>query len=67
MKEKILEYLAAHPGARKREIADHLHIWLCDGEFLHLMHELESDGSIFYKTYYDPAQMERYDQWYIKI
>ena len=67
MKQKVLEYLTRYPGARKREIAGHLRVWQCDDEFMHLMHELEDEGLIYYVTYKDPAQMELYDKWYVKI
>lgn len=66
MREKILEYLSQRPGARKREIAGYLHVWLCSSEFTDLMHELEDEGHIYYETYRDPAQMEFYDKWYVK-
>ena len=66
MREKILEYLTQHPGARKREIAGNLHIWICDDEFRMTMNGLEDDGLIYYETYKDPAQMELYDKWYVK-
>lgn len=64
MAEKILDYLREHPGARKREIAGYLHIWLCDGFFMDVMHHLERANLIRYEVYRDPAQMEYYDKWY---
>lgn len=62
--EKILDYLRDHPGARKREIAGHLRIWVCDEYFISVMHHLEHANLIRYETYSDPAQMEYYDKWY---
>ena len=67
MREKMLAYIAAHPGCRSREIAGGIGMWLCDSEFLHMRHELEKEGLIYAETYRDPAQMEFYDKWYIKI
>ena len=64
MREKILAYLHDHPGARKREIAGHLHIWQCNSDFLLLMGLMADTGQIRYETYRDPAQMEYYDKWY---
>lgn len=64
MAEKILAYLCDHPGARKREIAGHLRIWVCDETFLIIMHHLERAHLIRRGTYSDPAQMEYYDKWY---
>lgn len=64
MAEKILGYLHDHPGARKREIAGHLHIWLCNETFLIVMHHLKRANLIRCETYSDPAQMEYYDKWY---
>lgn len=64
MAEKILDYLREHPGARKREIAGHLHIWQCDEHFLIIMQHLKRANLIRYETYSDPAQMEYYDKWY---
>lgn len=66
MREKILEYLTQYPGSRKRYIAGAIGVWLCDSEFMHMMHELEDEGLIYYETYKDPAQMELYDKWYVK-
>lgn len=65
MKDQILDYLRKHPGARKREIAGHLHIWLCSFDFLAAIDDLYEDGLIRYETYRDPAQMEYYDKWYV--
>lgn len=64
MTEKILSYLREHPGARKREIAGHLHTWQCSHEFLRTMADLEADEKIQRETFKDPAQMEFYDKWY---
>jgi hypothetical protein len=64
MAEKILAYLCDHPGARKREIAGHLHIWLCDETFLIIIQHLERAHLIRRETFSDPAQMEYYDKWY---
>ena len=65
MREKILAYLRDHPGARKREIAKHLHIWQCDTDFLLLMGLMESTGQIRYETIHDIGNMEYYDKWYV--
>ena len=62
--EQILNYLHDHPGARKREIAGHLHLWVCNEHFLIIMQHLERARLIRRETYSDPAQMEYYDKWY---
>lgn len=64
MREKILDYLREHPGARKRSIASHLRIWQCSFEFLATMDDLCEDGLIREEIYKDPAQMEFYSKWY---
>ena len=64
MEEKILSYLRKHPGARKREIASHLHVWQCSFEFLATIDDLCEDGLIREEIYRDPAQMEFYSKWY---
>ena len=64
MNEKIINYLRKYPGARKREIAGHLHIWHCDHNFLRTMADLETDEKIRREPFKDPAQMEFYDKWY---
>lgn len=64
MAEKILAYLCDHPGARKREIAGHLRIWVCNETFLIIMQHLEHAHLIRRETYSDLAQMEYYDKWY---
>ena len=66
MEEKILAYLTKYPGSRKREIAGYLNIWLCDATFRETMNDLEKRGVIYYKTHNDPANMEYYDEWYIR-
>lgn len=64
MSERILAYLHDHPGARKREIAGHLRVWVCDDFFIRVMHHLERANLIRSEIYRDPAQMEYYDKWY---
>lgn len=66
MKDEILAYLAKFPGSRKREIAGHLRVWICNDEFMNTMHELENAGTIYSIIHNDPAQMEFYDMWFIK-
>ena len=65
MKEKILEYLERHPGARKRYIASYLRVWQCSHDFLRAMADLEADRKIRRELYKDPAQMEFFDKWYV--
>jgi len=65
MKEKILEFLTNHPGARKREIASFLKIWLCDSEFIRIINEMQRNGFIRYEVFNDPANMEYYNKWYV--
>lgn len=65
MREKILEYLREHPGARKRSVASYLHIWQCDPEFLGTFDDLCEDGLIREEIYRDPAQIEFYSKWYV--
>lgn len=65
MEKKILAYLNRWPGARKREIAGFLRIWLCDKVFLDTMSELKNNGLIQYVTINDPANMEFYDKWFL--
>lgn len=62
----ILDYIHAHPGCRKREIASAINIWQCDKHFLEAMAYLEKSGEIYTITHNDPANMEFYDEWYIK-
>ena len=65
MREQILSYLRENPGARKRSIASHLHVWQCSFEFLATMDDLCEDGLIREEPYRDPAQMEFYSKWYV--
>ena len=62
--DRILAYLCDHPGARKREIAGHLHIWVCNERFGIAMHYLECARLIRRETYRDIGNMEYYDKWY---
>lgn len=64
MKEKILEYLGKYPGARKRDIASELHVWVASKELSKALYELLDEGHIGRKLYKDPANMEFYDKWY---
>lgn len=66
MREKILEYLKRVPGARKWMIASEIGCWQCDADFLHLIHSMEKEGLIYAVVHNDPAQMEYYDEWYVK-
>ena len=66
METKILAYLKAHEGARKREIAHAIGTWQCNAEFLRAMHELEARNEIGAVCHRDAAQMELYDRWYTK-
>lgn len=65
MEKKILAYLNRWPGARKREIASSLQIWLCDKLFLDTMSKLKNDRLIKSITINDSANMEFYDKWYL--
>lgn len=67
MEEKILQFINSNPGTRKRYIASSLGVWVGNQAFLSTMHKLERDGKICHLTHHDPAQMEFYDEWYIKI
>lgn len=64
MKERVYEYLRENPGARQRDIASELHIWLCDKYLMNILHELSSEKRIFCETYKDSANMEFYYKWY---
>ena len=66
MEERILEYLTNHPGARKREVASFLEIWLCDSTFLATFFELEMQGLIYAVHVQDNANLEFYDTWYVE-
>lgn len=66
MDDLILDYIHAHPGCRKREIASAINIWQCDKRFLEAMAYLEKSGKIHAVTHNNPANMEFYDEWYIK-
>ena len=65
MREKILEYLTNHPGARKREIASFLKVWQCSFEFLATIDDMCEDNLIRAESFSDPANMEYYDKWYV--
>ena len=67
LREMILTIIAEHPGIRKREIAGYLGLWQCNAEFLATVNDLFNDNLITYTTVHDPAQMEFYDTWYIKM
>lgn len=66
MKQKILDYIKANPGCRKREIAHSLGVWQCNGEFLRTVADMENAGIIHSESYSDPAQMEFYLKYFIK-
>ena len=65
MKEKILEYLSKYPGARKRDIASELHVWVASKELSNALYELLSEGRVFRRLHRDSANMEFYDKWYV--
>lgn len=66
MYASIIEYLRNHPGARKREIARSIGVWVCDGAFLNAMYVLEDTMKVIRKELYsDPANMEFYDMFYL--
>lgn len=65
MKEKILEYLTSHPGARKREVAHFLKVWQCDFNFLATFDDLCEDNLIREEIIHDIGNMEYYSKWYV--
>lgn len=66
MEQKILNYLGEHTeGARQREIAASLRIWLCDSNFLDALYKLERENKIYATIYSDAANMEFYKVWHI--
>lgn len=65
LKTHIINFIALHPGCRKREIAASIPIWQCAFEFLASMDDLQEDGRITAVPFRDPAQMEFYDKWYV--
>lgn len=65
MEERILEYLKRVPGARKRDIADELGVWVCNGLFMCTMNELLHKNLIKRKFHNDYANMEYYDTFYV--
>ena len=65
MKERVYEYLKENPGARKRDIANELHIWVCDKYLSNILYELLHEGRVFRRLHRDPANMEFYDKWYM--
>jgi len=64
MKEKILDYLRKTPGARKRDIASELHVWVASKELSNALYELLAEGRVFRRLHRDPANMDFYDKWY---
>ena len=65
MKEKILEYLSNHQGARQRDIASFLKVWVADTDFLKVLYEMKENNIIQAVAYVDRANMENYCKWYI--
>lgn len=67
MEEKILQFINSNPGTRKRYIASSLGVGVSNSSFMRAMRNLTKEGKICYVAHHDPAQMEFYDEWYIKI
>ena len=65
MKEKILAYVEQFPGARKREIASAMGVWLCDRDFRDAIRELLDAKRLVSVTYSDPANMEWFEKLFI--
>ena len=59
MREQILKYVAIHPNCRARNVASHLHKWVC--EISIEMHQMADEGLLKSTYHHDPAQMEFYD------
>ena len=64
MKEQIINILREHPGLRKREIASYLGIH--HFKIMALLDEMERDGLLVRMYFTDPANMEFYDEYYIR-
>ena len=64
MKEQIINILHEHPGLRKREIAGYLRIH--HFKIIPLLDEMEQEGLVIRKYHHDPANMEFYDEYYVR-
>lgn len=64
MKEQIVEILKAHPGLRKREVAQYLRIPHLD--VITPMYELCAEGILRYEVYKDLANADYYEKYYVE-
>ena len=64
MKEQIINILREHPRLRKREIAGYLHIH--HFKIISLLDEMEQEGLLVSKYHHGPANMEFYDEYYVR-
>ena len=64
LKKIIVDYIAKHPGARKRDLGEPCGEWHCN--LIGIISELENEGIIYHTVFHDPAIMERYEQYYKK-
>ena len=62
LKKIIVDYIAKNPGARKRELSEPCGEWHCN--LIGIISELENESIIYHTVFHDPANMERYDQYY---
>ena len=62
LKKIIVDYIAKNPGARKRELGESCGEWHCN--LIGIISELENEDIIYHTVFHDPANMERYDQYY---
>ena len=64
MKEQIVEILKAHPGLRKREVAQYLRVPRL--KVIAPMYEMCAEGILRYEVYKDLANAEYYEKYYVE-
>ena len=64
LKTKILDTVRAHPGIRKREIAGYISCNVFN--IIALLYKMCDEGVLEYHTYKDLANMEYYEQYFVK-
>lgn len=64
LEEKIIECLRLCPGMRKRTIAYECRVSVYD--LIPLLYQMCDMGKLYYKVHHDFANMEHYEQYYVK-
>ena len=64
LREKILDTVRAHPGIRKSEIASYIDCNVFN--IITLLYKMCDEGVLEYHIYRDLANMEYYEQYFVK-